>query len=50
MKIEYFYSLKETTQKMKRKTTEKEKIFINHVSDKEFILRKHNNLCNSLIR
>lgn len=49
MKTEYVYSLKETTQKMKRKITGKEKIFINHVSDKEFILRKHNSLCNSLI-
>lgn len=50
MKIECIYSLKETIQKMKRETTGKEKIFINRVSDKEFISRKHNSLCDSLIR
>ena len=42
-------SIKETTQKMKKQATEKEKLFINHVSDNVYP-ENISNSDNSLIR
>ena len=48
MSLKCFCSAKETISKMKRQPTEWEKIFTNHISDKELI-SKINNSHNSIV-
>ena len=39
MKMKKIYSLKDTIKKAKRQTTEWEKVYVNHISDKALVLR-----------
>ena len=47
IKLKTFYTAKETINKMKRQSTEWEKIFANHISDKELMSKCIKNSHNS---
>ena len=50
IKLKIFCTAKETISKMKRQPTKWEKIFANHISDKDLISKIHKELYNSIAK